>query len=253
MERTSINRFTSRAANYDKYRPTYPETLVAFINEFIGLSNEQVVADFAAGTGIFTKLLAAHPNTVYVVEPNLEMLSLAKIRLDGFPNCIFVAGAAEKSPLAGESLDLITVAQAYHWLDPQKTRQEFRRILKPDGHVALIWNRRNTDAPFERGYEQLIQKYSTDYHLVNQRRLEDLDITSFFAPNIPAYRIFEHTDNLSLEQAIGRTQSYSYMPETGTPEMARVIAELTQLFDHTQANGWVKLSYQTRLFIGKLS
>ena len=62
--------------------------------------------------------------------------------------------------------------QAFHWFDREKAKLEFRRILKPTGHVILIWNSRKKGAsPFLEAYENLLQQFATDYSAVRHVHL----------------------------------------------------------------------------------
>jgi ubiquinone/menaquinone biosynthesis C-methylase UbiE len=81
-----------------------------------------------------------------------------------------VDGCAEASGLDTESIDFITAGQAFHWFDRVATKHEFKRILRPGGHVALIWNERHHHGTaFQAGYEDLLQKYCNDYSQVNYK------------------------------------------------------------------------------------
>ena len=95
------------------------------------------MADIGAGTGIFTACLAKRFKEVTGIEPNEEMRSRFMAALPQIP-CL--AGSGEASGLPERSVDLITVAQAFHWLDEEKFKAEACRILRPGGKVAIIWN-----------------------------------------------------------------------------------------------------------------
>ena len=72
------------------------------------------------------------------------------------------------------SVDFVTAGQAFHWFNPALAREEFRRILKPGGWVALVWNERRLDStPFLRDYETLLETYGTDYKQINHRNVEE--------------------------------------------------------------------------------
>jgi len=253
MAGDSINRFSRRADHYDRYRPGYPAGLAAFIRSQAGLTPASAVADIAAGTGIFTELLAAWGNPIYAIEPNAAMRQLAARRLRGFPNCRLMTGTAESTGLPDRSVDLFTAAQAFHWFDPQAAKTEFIRVGREGAQVAIVWNIRRTDTPFEAAYESLIRAYGTDYLEVSRNKMDSGLVQAFFAPVLPEYRVFVHTDELSLEQLLGRTASYSYVPEASSTSGQKMVEALKALFGIHQHDGRVRLSYESRLYIGALS
>ncbi len=178
------------------------------------------------------------------------MSRLARRRLKGFKNCVFVDGTAESTGLPDQSIDLVVSAQAFHWFDLTKTKAEFKRIGRDNLLVAVVWNLRNTDSPFEQAYESLICKYGIDYLSVSQRRMDTEEVLSFFAPDSPEYRIFEQADLLTLAQLRGRILSYSFMPEETSLVYEEMLDAMTVMFERYQKEGKVRLSYKTRLFIG---
>ncbi|MGK6351708.1 class I SAM-dependent methyltransferase [Parapedobacter sp. DT-150] len=248
-----ITRFSDRAENYDRFRPTYPSDLIAFLRAHSTLRATQAIADIAAGTGIFTEQIATWGNKVYVVEPNPFMRQLAVRRLAAFDNCLFVDGTAESTGLEAGSVSLIVSAQAFHWFDLEKAKAEFLRIGGRNANVAIIWNTRNSDSVFEISYEQLIRKYAVDYLAVSQHKMNPSDVQAFFTPVTPLYRAFAHVDHLTFERLRGRTLSYSYMPNESSPALPDVLNALTALFNTCQENGTVRLSYTTRLYIGRIT
>jgi ubiquinone/menaquinone biosynthesis C-methylase UbiE len=174
----STQRFSSRVDTYVRFRPSYPKQIVETLEKHCGFTDHSVVADIASGTGIFTKLLLEHGNRVYGVEPNAEMRRAGEEFLAAYPNFTSVTGTAEATTLSSYSVDFVTAAQSGHWFDRQKSRQEFARILKPEGWAVLVWNERKTDStPFLRDYEDLLLRYGTDY---NEVRHEHTVVGEFF-------------------------------------------------------------------------
>ncbi|HZQ47481.1 MAG TPA: class I SAM-dependent methyltransferase, partial [Verrucomicrobiae bacterium] len=154
MMPSSTKRFSSRVENYIKYRPGYPQGIIDLMRKECQLTSASVIADIGSGTGILTELLLRNQNTVFGIEPNQEMRAAAERLLSSYPQFHSVPATAETTTLPDKCVDLITAGQAFHWFDREKTRQEFLRILKPQGWVALIWNDRNiTTHAFFEAYE----------------------------------------------------------------------------------------------------
>src|SRR6478752_7403990 len=115
------------------------------------------VADIGSGTGILTRQLLDAGYELFAVEPNKAMRGEAEQALSSYPGFHSMPGAGESTTLGARSIALITCAQAFHWLDREKTRVEFSRILEAKGVVALIWNERlDTASLFNREYADLL-------------------------------------------------------------------------------------------------
>ena len=132
MNNTAL--FTHKSDDYARFRPGYP---VAAVDWLKSETAAETVLDIGAGTGIFTQLLLKRFSNVSAVEPNAEMREKFNTFLPDVP-CYDATG--EATGLPENSVDLITAAQAFHWLDEELFRHEAMRILKPSGKVAIVWN-----------------------------------------------------------------------------------------------------------------
>jgi len=158
MEKDPTKRFSDRVEMYVKYRPHYPQAILTCLEKECGLTETAVIADVGSGTGILTKLFLDHGNKVYGVEPNAEMRQAAEAYLADYAHFTSVNGRSEATTLPAHSVDFVTAGQAFHWFQWQETRTEFRRILKPGGIVALVWNERRQQADsFEDAYDAQLQ------------------------------------------------------------------------------------------------
>ena len=156
----SVSRFSNRVESYARYRPRYPDAVITFLADTCGLSPSAVVADVGAGTGILTELFLRNGNVVLAVEPNAAMRGAAEAQLRGYQGFHSIDGRAEVTTLPTDSVDFAVAGQAFHWFEPVATRREFRRILKPGGLIALIWNDRRLDStPFMRAYHELLDEF----------------------------------------------------------------------------------------------
>ncbi len=251
MSTDPTERFTHRVDDYIRYRPLYPPAVLDVL-EGCGLTAEWVIADVGCGPGNLTRLLLDNGNPVYGVEPNQPMREAGARLLAGYARFTSVAGTAEATALADGSVRLVTAAQAFHWFDARRARQEFTRILRPPGWVALIWNERRPDStPFLAGYDRLAREYAIAD--VGRRTTgQALALQEFFGPGGYSVTALENSQQFDLEGLRGRLLSSSYAPVAGQPGHAALLDALRALFERHQKQGRVTLEYDTRVYLGCL-
>ena len=254
----SVERFTSRVENYVRYRPHYPRAVLQTFVEQCGLTPQSLVADIGSGPGKLAELFLENGNTVYAVEPNAAMRRAAEQLLAKYPGFHSVAGQAEATSLPDRSVDFVVAGQAFHWFDHRKARAEFRRIVRPDGWAALVWNERERETnPFVRGYEQLLQLYKGPNQRVDHVAIPQEVFAEFFGGSLGSggfqVKMFPYFQELDYTGLEGRLLSSSHTPEPGHPNYAPLLAELRKLFDAAQENGLVRLEYTTTIYYGHLS
>lgn len=253
--RDPIQRFSDRVEHYVRHRPGYPTAILDALAARTALGRgDACVADLGAGTGLFTARLLPLARRVHAVEPNAAMRAAAEAQLGGHPAFASVAGTAEATTLPDHSVDLVVAAQAFHWFEPAAFRRECTRILRPGGHLALVWNERETDTtPFLLAYEAALRSHATDYARVRDRHPDPTQVAAFFAPapmdvvETPSEQAFD------LAGFIGRALSSSYAPNESHPGHASFRRELERIFSaHAQA-GQVRFRYRTRLYLGRIA
>lgn len=255
MSSDSTSRFSNRVDDYVRHRPTYPRAVIEYMHAALGLDDHATIADIGSGTGIFTKLLLDVGHAVYAIEPNAPMRDAAEKLLEGTHGFISVAGTAEDTTLDSSSVDAITVAQAFHWFDVQRSRAEFVRILRSGGPVVLLWNdRREDQSPFSIEYQSLIDTYNTDLATIDHRRITRSDdvIREFFGDASFETATFDNSQTLDFEGLRGRLVSSSYIPAPGDSGYDAMITELQELFERHAVDGVVEIGYDTKLFAGRL-
>lgn len=248
----TVERFSNRVENYIKYRPTYPPEILDVFRSDMVLTAGSVVADVGSGPGIFTRLFLENGNITFGVEPNDAMRSAAESILTNFPNFRSLNGTAEATGLPDSSVDIITAGQAFHWFKPEPTKAEFRRILKPGGYAALIWNLRQLDTtPFLREYEKFILDNANDYAEVRHDNITETEIASFFDGGHRQAK-FDNVQVFDFEGLKGRLFSSSYMPTEDSENGGRIAKELRSLFDKHSKNGKIEVFYDTLVFYSQL-
>lgn len=247
----ATSRFSDRVENYVRYRPGYPAGALQVLKDECGLEPAHVVADVASGTGIWTRMLLENENRVFGVEPNAAMRQAGERLLAEFPRFTSVAGTAEATNLLDGSVDFVTAAQAAHWFDRERARQEFARILRPRGWLVLLWNERLTDStPFLRDYEEMLLTFGTDYEQVRHERTTDA-VNEFFDPQPYRERVFPMGQEFDYAGLKGRLLSSSYAPGPGHPKHEAMLAELRRIFDRRAVEECVSFEYYTRVYFGR--
>lgn len=248
-DRNPTGRFSDRADDYRRYRPSYPSAAIdAVLNGVRGAGGTSIAwraADVGAGTGISARLLADRGVKVIAIEPNEQMRRQA----EPHPNIQWQAGTAEATGLATGSVDIVLCAQAYHWFEPAVTLPEFHRILAPHGRLALIWNDRDERDGFTREYSDLLRIASNNDPTMNDHTSPRGLYESTLFSGVREER-FENDQHLDLQGLVGRVFSSSYIPKDG-PRAETLRVHLQQLFEQRAAGGIVRLMYVTRVFLAE--
>ena len=89
------------------------------------MTPQSAIVDVAAGTGLFAESFLTNGNTVTAIEPNAEMRAACAELQRESPQLQVLEGTAENTGLPDACADFVTVAQALHWFDRERTRMEF--------------------------------------------------------------------------------------------------------------------------------
>lgn len=245
-----IKRFTGRAQDYTLGRPYYPEALLDHLYQELGLSERSVIADIGAGTGKFTRLLLERGSTVYAVEPNEDMREVAVRELSSYETFRPVAGTDVASCLPEQSVELVTVAQAFHWFDGESFRRECQRILKPGGKVALIWNMRHLLSPENEAVLKVYQRYCADFHGFNGGiQKDDVRIRRFFRDEYQTMTV--HNPLIyDKEKFIRRSLSSSYSLKADDEQYESYLSALEAVFDQYAVAGKLMVTNETVMYVG---
>ena len=155
----ALGDFTQQSGAYRRSRPNYPVEMLEALVSDAGLNRGDCVADFGAGTGIFTRMLVDRGLVVSAIEPNESMRKLA-----GVPEAHWIDGTFEASQLATASQRWAVAAQAFHWAVPTRTLPEIRRILRPQTLFTVLWNdRAKSENEITRWTEESIRRHVPEF------------------------------------------------------------------------------------------
>jgi SAM-dependent methyltransferase len=127
--------FNRLAADY-RHRPQYPAALVTRLLDLAGGPGARI-ADLGAGTGHLALPLARRGARVHAVEPARAMLDALVAEATGLA-VVPVHAAAEETGLEPGAFDLVLLADALHWVDPDRGGREVARLLAPGGALAVV-------------------------------------------------------------------------------------------------------------------
>ena len=238
--------FNCKSDDYARFRPSYPLIAIEWLKTKV--SGEEVV-DIGAGTGIFTQLLSQLFQQVSAVEPNEDMRKKFMQFLPEIP-CSAASGEATLYP--ENSVDLITVAQAFHWLDEEKFKTEAMRILRPGGKVAIVWNTTlNNDFTSERN--RICRKYCPRFQRGYAGKRSPAEGDGFLR-NVYFRKVevvtFDNPFVMDLECFEGNMRSRSYALTPQDEQYDDFMAELRTVFEQYSQKGAVVEPQETRIFLG---
>lgn len=238
------NAFGVAAADYERARPSYPPESIDILRRELGVGPGARVCDLAAGTGKLTRLLVATGADVVAVEPVPGM----RDQLSGvLPEIEVLDGTAEAIPFDDSSLDAVTVAQAFHWFKFDEALAEIRRVLRPGGGLAILFNQRDEREAWVAKMNEVIQ-----WHTRTVARYQTTDWIGLL--NGAGYvdvgvETVEWDQPLTRDLLASRVRSVSYVadePADVQQDYVNSVVALADGFDVT-----FPLPYVTHVWFGK--
>lgn len=232
--------FGAAAAEYDRFRPRYPQAAVRWALD--GLGSAARVIDLGAGTGILTRAVRALGHEVTAVEPDPGM----RLQLTAATSDVDVlAGGAESIPLPDAVADAVVVGQAYHWFDRERAHAEIARVLRTGGTFAPIWNIRDDRVEWVAEMSRIAHMSDTTADLTGS--------VTTFGPAFGEVELgeFVHHTVLTADEVAGLIRTRSYYLTTDRSRQEKVDREIRELLaTHPDLAGRdrVELPYRTLVF-----
>lgn len=253
--------FQINNAVYHNSRPSYnPQIVQDIINKTI-LNNDSKqesdytyqIVDLAAGTGKFSEVLTQQLNqskikyNLTAVEPVEGMRSKFK---SNFPNIPILDGTSTSLPFPSNSIDLLTIAQAFHWFSNLESLTEIHRVLKKKtGAVVLIWNYFEKSQKWMQELDEMCDVYCTEdipqfrfnkwqipFTLKETQELYNLPLNSMKYENAL-------TSTGNIDAVIERCLSISYIGKLDKPEQQKLIQKIKDtLANHPETKGKTEFS-----------
>lgn len=211
--------FERIGADYDRYRPGFPQASA----DLVAPTPVRAALDLGAGTGKFTELLCGRAEHVIAVEPSSAMLDVLRVKL---PTVEALQGSAERIPVPDGGVDVVAVAQAFHWFDRATACAEIARVLVPGGTLGLIWNHSDPTSAWDRAAHRIAHPAVAD---------ED-GTTSSAAAELPGFVHVRHeqihwTERIRREAYLRRWSTVSSFLVADDDERARMFAAIESVLD----------------------
>ena len=217
----SLTRFSNEklSAAYAKFRPTYPPRVTDIILSYMararaGTQLFDVAVDVACGTGQSTFLLHNSFKKIVGLDISETQIDQAKKKQieNEFKDVEFVVGDAHDIPMESSSVDLLTCAMAWHWLDAEKFYAEAKRVLKQEGCIAVYGHgiRVSDNIRIKKAFDTFISELfkfdcftEQNLHVLNNYEAVEL-------PFCNAQRVdFEFHQKATIDQMLGYFSSVS--------------------------------------------
>ncbi|MBZ9630095.1 class I SAM-dependent methyltransferase [Salegentibacter sp. LM13S] len=221
--------FSTQSSSYAEYRPTYPKELYEFLK---GILTETTTAwDCGTGNGQVAGELANFFDEVHATDISKQQLQNA-IKL---PNIHYSEQPAEKTNFPDNTFDLVTVAQAIHWFNFEAFYQEAKRVLKPNGIIAVIGyslfkSNPETDKVIRKFYNDIIGPFWDEERRYLDEKYQTIPF-SFLEIETPE---FEQKYQWSFNHLIGYLNTWSavkhYEKEKGENPVNLIKNELKAAF-----------------------
>jgi SAM-dependent methyltransferase len=240
--------FSGHAASYADARPGYPPELFDWLSR--QCRGHGLAWDAGCGNGQASVALAEHFDAVFASDPSAAQIASAPAH----PRIRYAVEAAEQCSLVDASADLVTVAQAYHWFAHARFCAEARRVLAPDGVIA-VWTYAESrvspavDAVFDQlHFVRLGQDWPAGReHVLNRYRDLPFPFTPIAAP------AFEMRCEWNLGQYLAYLRSWSasqrYLQRTGRDAVNEIAPAMAEAWGEPEL---VKpVQWPLRLLVGR--
>jgi SAM-dependent methyltransferase len=240
-EGAEANAFGQAASGYERSRPGYPDEVV----DWLIPQGAEVALDLGAGTGKLSQALARRGLEVVAVDPSAEMLA---VLAEEQPGVRTVVGEAERIPLPSASMDLVTVGQAWHWVDESRALAEVARVLRPGGTLALIWNLRDERVEWMRRLGEIVPRKGAEPSLEGEVEI---------GPPFGATERFEldWSRPMDLEQLLELVGSLSPVIVASEAERAAILDSVRRAVRNVlgPTGSRIDFPYRTRCFRARLA
>ncbi len=135
-----VDAFKGTAEYYERYRPPYPDVLLADLRSRTGVTGEGRLLDIACGTGQIARPMAPFFREVWALDQEPEMLRVGQEKAGPDSSISWRQGRAEDLAAPAGHFELVTIGNAFHRLHRRDLCAKIRNWLQPGGYLAVLGN-----------------------------------------------------------------------------------------------------------------
>lgn len=223
--------FSSAAELYQQVRPNYPSEIINWLIDELKLQSKAIVVDLGAGTGKFLPYLQHVTQHIIAVEPVAEMLMQLQLQ---YPDVKTLHNKSDQIDLAAQSVDAVLCAQSFHWFANIDTLNEIDQILKPEGHLGLVWNQRDESVPWVKALADLIAPFEGDTPRFYNEQWKQVFEHQFLFEFV-SLQLFSQIQTGTVENVVSKrllsTSFIAAMPPTQQQHLKQQFEQI--VFEHT--------------------
>jgi ubiquinone/menaquinone biosynthesis C-methylase UbiE len=235
--------FDTAADDYRRARPDYPDATVARLCDRLDVRPGRRVLDLGAGTGVLTRHLLARGADVVAAEP---VAGMRRALLEAHPGAEVVAARAEVLPFRDGAVHAVTAAQAFHWFDAPRALAEIRRVLRPGGWLAVVFNIRDLEDPLQAALDDHLREDRADTPSWASREW-DRALHQAAGFTTPEEHAEPHLHHLDADGFVARVASVSFVARLPDERRREVLAGARDLFHRHAVDGRVAMAYRAEL------
>ncbi len=220
---------------YDRGRPTYPEDAATWLID----GDARIVLELGAGTGKLTGQLVDQGHAVHATDPDPEMLKILQANV---PDASAKLASAEDIPANDRSVDVVVAAQAFHWFDHDRALPEIARVIRPGGHLAVVWTDLDRRIPWVRKLRAILAdpKSVTDSAQV-------IEESALFGP--VETKTFAMWQDVTRDSLIDVVTSRSYISTLDADAREDRLAQVRALYDdYGRGHDGMQLAYTVHCY-----
>lgn len=258
---------------FRKVSPEYPPKLIDRMLASMGFEPSTFsgcsIADIGSGAGQSARPLLERGFKVYCVDPSEKINEQLREVIANFSTEKYELklGSALNTTLEQQSVDGIVVANALHWMTDgngkisDDTLNEFRRILKPNGTIGILFCMQRAGAPIYNIINSVCSEVLGEMYTNHPHNLSEvLRHTNYAKQVIQSDAMIEHLDTYrrvaESEEAFKEwLSSYTFVVDAEPHQKGTILRRVVEELKENQliaADGSVAMEWHTQAYCGRL-